>query len=154
MAYDRPSPKFLSFLARHYCLTQSVPQVRPVLSSHTITACELLVPSYLMYCTTTNLSAFQFYGQELLTVLVFFRGPKENDICFNVTVWTSFLVLFWLYLDSASLLSLFYFGDIGDFSLIIWCYAWNTYYRVGRCECILHRTLCSKGAYNDNQLIH
>ncbi|KAM8766709.1 alpha-tubulin N-acetyltransferase 1 isoform 5-T5 [Acanthopagrus schlegelii] len=27
MAYDRPSPKFLSFLARHYCLTQSVPQV-------------------------------------------------------------------------------------------------------------------------------
>nr|XP_046273927.1 alpha-tubulin N-acetyltransferase 1 isoform X5 [Scatophagus argus] len=27
MAYDRPSPKFLSFLAKHYCLTQSVPQV-------------------------------------------------------------------------------------------------------------------------------
>ncbi|XP_053190984.1 alpha-tubulin N-acetyltransferase 1 [Scomber japonicus] len=27
MAYDRPSPKFLSFLAKKYCLTQSVPQV-------------------------------------------------------------------------------------------------------------------------------
>ncbi|XP_041810790.1 alpha-tubulin N-acetyltransferase 1 isoform X2 [Chelmon rostratus] len=27
MAYDRPSPKFLSFLAKHYCLTQCVPQV-------------------------------------------------------------------------------------------------------------------------------
>ncbi|KAF7652620.1 hypothetical protein LDENG_00094430 [Lucifuga dentata] len=27
MAYDRPSPKFLSFLAKHYCLTKSVPQV-------------------------------------------------------------------------------------------------------------------------------
>ncbi|XP_034016919.1 alpha-tubulin N-acetyltransferase 1-like [Thalassophryne amazonica] len=27
MAYDRPSPKFLSFLEKHYCLTQSVPQV-------------------------------------------------------------------------------------------------------------------------------
>ncbi|KAM9824275.1 alpha-tubulin N-acetyltransferase 1 [Neosynchiropus ocellatus] len=27
MAYDRPSPKFLSFLAKHYCLKQSVPQV-------------------------------------------------------------------------------------------------------------------------------
>ncbi|XP_054620643.1 alpha-tubulin N-acetyltransferase 1, partial [Dunckerocampus dactyliophorus] len=27
MAYDRPSPKLLSFLAKHYCLTQSVPQV-------------------------------------------------------------------------------------------------------------------------------
>ncbi|KAM4539671.1 alpha-tubulin N-acetyltransferase 1 isoform 4-T4 [Odontesthes bonariensis] len=27
MAYDRPSPKFLSFLGKHYCLTQSVPQV-------------------------------------------------------------------------------------------------------------------------------
>ncbi|XP_026203196.1 alpha-tubulin N-acetyltransferase 1 isoform X2 [Anabas testudineus] len=27
MAYDRPSPKFLSFLAKHYCLMQSVPQV-------------------------------------------------------------------------------------------------------------------------------
>nr|XP_033493188.1 alpha-tubulin N-acetyltransferase 1 isoform X2 [Epinephelus lanceolatus] len=27
MAYDRPSPKFLSFLAKHYCLTPSVPQV-------------------------------------------------------------------------------------------------------------------------------
>ncbi|KAM9838988.1 alpha-tubulin N-acetyltransferase 1 [Aulostomus maculatus] len=27
MAYDRPSPKFLSFLAKHYCLTQNVPQV-------------------------------------------------------------------------------------------------------------------------------
>ncbi|KAM4629918.1 alpha-tubulin N-acetyltransferase 1 [Polymixia lowei] len=27
MAYDRPSPKFLSFLAKHYCLTESVPQV-------------------------------------------------------------------------------------------------------------------------------
>ncbi|CAM9191217.1 unnamed protein product [Lampetra planeri] len=27
MAYDRPSPKFLSFLAKHYCLAQSVPQV-------------------------------------------------------------------------------------------------------------------------------
>ncbi|CAL8295752.1 unnamed protein product [Merluccius merluccius] len=27
MAYDRPSAKFLSFLAKHYCLTQSVPQV-------------------------------------------------------------------------------------------------------------------------------
>uniref|UniRef100_UPI0037E7F683 alpha-tubulin N-acetyltransferase 1 isoform X6 n=1 Tax=Semicossyphus pulcher TaxID=241346 RepID=UPI0037E7F683 len=27
MAYDRPSPKFLSFLAKQYCLTQSVPQV-------------------------------------------------------------------------------------------------------------------------------
>ncbi|KAM8882959.1 alpha-tubulin N-acetyltransferase 1 isoform 1-T1 [Synchiropus picturatus] len=27
MAYDRPSPKFLSFLAKHYCLNQSVPQV-------------------------------------------------------------------------------------------------------------------------------
>ncbi|XP_051271325.1 alpha-tubulin N-acetyltransferase 1 isoform X10 [Dicentrarchus labrax] len=27
MAYDRPSPKFLSFLAKHYCLTRSVPQV-------------------------------------------------------------------------------------------------------------------------------
>ncbi|XP_029370068.1 alpha-tubulin N-acetyltransferase 1 isoform X3 [Echeneis naucrates] len=27
MAYDRPSIKFLSFLAKHYCLTQSVPQV-------------------------------------------------------------------------------------------------------------------------------
>ncbi|XP_070777665.1 alpha-tubulin N-acetyltransferase 1 [Enoplosus armatus] len=27
MAYDRPSPKFLSFLAKHHCLTQSVPQV-------------------------------------------------------------------------------------------------------------------------------
>ncbi|XP_031134906.1 alpha-tubulin N-acetyltransferase 1 isoform X4 [Sander lucioperca] len=26
MAYDRPSPKFLSFLAKHYCLTPSVPQ--------------------------------------------------------------------------------------------------------------------------------
>lgn len=30
MAYDRPSPKFLSFLAKHYCLTQSVPQVQSV----------------------------------------------------------------------------------------------------------------------------
>uniref|UniRef100_A0A3Q2Z401 Alpha-tubulin N-acetyltransferase 1 n=1 Tax=Hippocampus comes TaxID=109280 RepID=A0A3Q2Z401_HIPCM len=28
MAYDRPSPKLLSFLAKHYRLTQSVPQVR------------------------------------------------------------------------------------------------------------------------------
>lgn len=27
MAYDRPSPKFLSFLAKHYHLTQSIPQV-------------------------------------------------------------------------------------------------------------------------------
>ncbi|XP_029919485.1 alpha-tubulin N-acetyltransferase 1 isoform X4 [Myripristis murdjan] len=27
MAYDRPSPKFLSFLSKHYCLTESVPQV-------------------------------------------------------------------------------------------------------------------------------
>lgn len=27
MAYDRPSPKYLSFLAKHYCLYQSVPQV-------------------------------------------------------------------------------------------------------------------------------
>ncbi|XP_060916549.1 alpha-tubulin N-acetyltransferase 1 isoform X4 [Labrus mixtus] len=27
MAYDRPSPKLLSFLAKHHCLTQSVPQV-------------------------------------------------------------------------------------------------------------------------------
>lgn len=27
MAYDRPSPKFLSFLAKHFCLTESVPQV-------------------------------------------------------------------------------------------------------------------------------
>ncbi|XP_074543457.1 alpha-tubulin N-acetyltransferase 1 isoform X2 [Halichoeres trimaculatus] len=27
MAYDRPSPKLLSFLAKHYCLTPSVPQV-------------------------------------------------------------------------------------------------------------------------------
>ncbi|XP_029022776.1 alpha-tubulin N-acetyltransferase 1 isoform X17 [Betta splendens] len=27
MAYDRPSPKFQSFLSKHYCLTQSVPQV-------------------------------------------------------------------------------------------------------------------------------
>ncbi|XP_061912712.1 alpha-tubulin N-acetyltransferase 1 isoform X2 [Entelurus aequoreus] len=27
MAFDRPSPKLLSFLAKHYCLTQSVPQV-------------------------------------------------------------------------------------------------------------------------------
>ncbi|XP_068188723.1 alpha-tubulin N-acetyltransferase 1 isoform X2 [Antennarius striatus] len=27
MAYDRPSPKFLSFLAKHYLLTKSVPQV-------------------------------------------------------------------------------------------------------------------------------
>ncbi|XP_041665198.1 alpha-tubulin N-acetyltransferase 1 isoform X2 [Cheilinus undulatus] len=27
MAYDRPSPKLLSFLAKNYCLTQSVPQV-------------------------------------------------------------------------------------------------------------------------------
>ncbi|XP_061615908.1 alpha-tubulin N-acetyltransferase 1 isoform X1 [Phyllopteryx taeniolatus] len=27
LAYDRPSPKLLSFLAKHYCLTQSVPQV-------------------------------------------------------------------------------------------------------------------------------
>ncbi|XP_034560652.1 alpha-tubulin N-acetyltransferase 1 isoform X4 [Notolabrus celidotus] len=27
MAFDRPSPKFLSFLAKQYCLTQSVPQV-------------------------------------------------------------------------------------------------------------------------------
>ncbi|XP_061764310.1 alpha-tubulin N-acetyltransferase 1 isoform X8 [Nerophis ophidion] len=27
MAFDRPSPKFLSFLAKHYRLTQSVPQV-------------------------------------------------------------------------------------------------------------------------------
>ncbi|XP_057684185.1 alpha-tubulin N-acetyltransferase 1 isoform X2 [Corythoichthys intestinalis] len=27
MAYDRPSPKLLSFLAKHYSLTQSVPQV-------------------------------------------------------------------------------------------------------------------------------
>ncbi|XP_054462515.1 alpha-tubulin N-acetyltransferase 1 isoform X2 [Anoplopoma fimbria] len=26
MAYDRPSPKFLSFLGKHYCLTPSVPQ--------------------------------------------------------------------------------------------------------------------------------
>ncbi|XP_037650599.1 alpha-tubulin N-acetyltransferase 1 isoform X3 [Sebastes umbrosus] len=26
MAYDRPSPKFLSFLSKHYCLTPSVPQ--------------------------------------------------------------------------------------------------------------------------------
>ncbi|XP_059206562.1 alpha-tubulin N-acetyltransferase 1-like isoform X2 [Centropristis striata] len=26
MAYDRPSPKFLSFLVKHYCLTPSVPQ--------------------------------------------------------------------------------------------------------------------------------
>ncbi|CAG5865195.1 unnamed protein product [Menidia menidia] len=29
MAYDRPSPRLLSFLAKHYCLMQSVPQVRP-----------------------------------------------------------------------------------------------------------------------------
>uniref|UniRef100_A0A667WU24 Alpha tubulin acetyltransferase 1 n=1 Tax=Myripristis murdjan TaxID=586833 RepID=A0A667WU24_9TELE len=28
MAYDRPSPKFLSFLSKHYCLTESVPQVQ------------------------------------------------------------------------------------------------------------------------------
>ncbi|XP_029975877.1 LOW QUALITY PROTEIN: alpha-tubulin N-acetyltransferase 1 [Salarias fasciatus] len=27
MAYDRPSPKFLSFLEKHFCLTDSVPQV-------------------------------------------------------------------------------------------------------------------------------
>lgn len=27
MAYDRPSPKLQSFLAKHYGLTQSVPQV-------------------------------------------------------------------------------------------------------------------------------
>ncbi|XP_055012991.1 alpha-tubulin N-acetyltransferase 1 isoform X2 [Boleophthalmus pectinirostris] len=27
MAYDRPSPKLLSFLAKHYSLTQSIPQV-------------------------------------------------------------------------------------------------------------------------------
>ncbi|KAL0961780.1 hypothetical protein UPYG_G00331630 [Umbra pygmaea] len=27
MAYDRPSPKFLSFLQKHYCLKNSVPQV-------------------------------------------------------------------------------------------------------------------------------
>ncbi|XP_061597125.1 alpha-tubulin N-acetyltransferase 1 isoform X4 [Cololabis saira] len=27
MAYDRPSPKFLSFLAKHYCLMENVPQV-------------------------------------------------------------------------------------------------------------------------------
>ncbi|KAG7281758.1 hypothetical protein CRUP_028072, partial [Coryphaenoides rupestris] len=27
LAYDRPSAKFLSFLAKHYCLNQSVPQV-------------------------------------------------------------------------------------------------------------------------------
>ncbi|KAK7899624.1 hypothetical protein WMY93_020477 [Mugilogobius chulae] len=27
MAFDRPSPKFLSFLAKHYNLTQSIPQV-------------------------------------------------------------------------------------------------------------------------------
>ncbi|KAM9737412.1 alpha-tubulin N-acetyltransferase 1 isoform 5-T5 [Menidia menidia] len=27
MAYDRPSPRLLSFLAKHYCLMQSVPQV-------------------------------------------------------------------------------------------------------------------------------
>eukprot|EP00063_Salmo_salar_P059371 XP_014034206.1 PREDICTED: alpha-tubulin N-acetyltransferase 1 isoform X1 [Salmo salar] len=27
MAYDRPSPKFLSFLEKHYCLKNSVPQV-------------------------------------------------------------------------------------------------------------------------------
>uniref|UniRef100_A0A1A8I783 Alpha-tubulin N-acetyltransferase 1 n=1 Tax=Nothobranchius kuhntae TaxID=321403 RepID=A0A1A8I783_NOTKU len=27
MAYDRPSKKFLAFLAKHYCLVQSVPQV-------------------------------------------------------------------------------------------------------------------------------
>lgn len=27
MAYDRPSPKLLSFLAKHYRLTDSVPQV-------------------------------------------------------------------------------------------------------------------------------
>lgn len=32
MAYDRPSPKFLSFLAKHYCLTESVPQVWSALS--------------------------------------------------------------------------------------------------------------------------
>lgn len=31
MAYDRPSPKFLAFLAKHYCLTQSVPQVQTIL---------------------------------------------------------------------------------------------------------------------------
>ncbi|XP_029588678.1 uncharacterized protein LOC115174126 isoform X3 [Salmo trutta] len=27
MAYDRPSPKFLSFLEKHYCLKNSVPQI-------------------------------------------------------------------------------------------------------------------------------
>lgn len=30
MAYDRPSPKLLSFLAKHYRLSDSVPQVGPV----------------------------------------------------------------------------------------------------------------------------
>lgn len=30
MAYDRPSPKFLSFLAKHFSLTPSVPQVQSV----------------------------------------------------------------------------------------------------------------------------
>uniref|UniRef100_A0A3Q2PM13 N-acetyltransferase domain-containing protein n=1 Tax=Fundulus heteroclitus TaxID=8078 RepID=A0A3Q2PM13_FUNHE len=29
MAYDRPSTKLLAFLAKHYSLIQSVPQVRP-----------------------------------------------------------------------------------------------------------------------------
>lgn len=29
MAYDRPSPKLLSFLSKHYNLTQSIPQVLP-----------------------------------------------------------------------------------------------------------------------------
>lgn len=36
MAYDRPSPKLLSFLAKNYCLTQSVPQVPSALNCHTI----------------------------------------------------------------------------------------------------------------------
>jgi alpha-tubulin N-acetyltransferase 1 len=27
MAYDRPSPKLLGFLAKHYCLTKYAPQV-------------------------------------------------------------------------------------------------------------------------------
>lgn len=50
MAYDRPSPKFLSFLAKHYCLTQSVPQVQYALFFHTISVCEHPV---LCYCTDT-----------------------------------------------------------------------------------------------------
>lgn len=44
---------------------------------------QVLVPFYLLYCTTTNLPDFQFYGEDLL---VFLRGPKENDICFDVAV--------------------------------------------------------------------